>query len=102
MKIQIQAHFLCLTHNLLVLFEQKLERDYQIKNEAGLRRQQKRLDDQIATAKKKDRLLCSLLTTVLRPLQRSVKLLRWLRSHWFSSCPIQALLPQLKLLYANP
>ena len=99
---QIQAHFLCLTHNLLVLFEQKLERDYQIKNEAGLRRQQKRLDDQIATAKKKDRLLCSLLTTVLRPLQRSVKLLRWLRSHWFSSCPIHALLPQLKLLYANP
>jgi hypothetical protein len=99
---KMQAHFLCLTHNLLELLERKLDRDHQIRNEAGLRRQQKRLIEQVTAAAKKKRLLSSLLTTILRPLQRSVKLLRWLRAHWFSSAPLSQLLPHLKRLYANP
>jgi hypothetical protein len=99
---QIQAHLLCITHNLLLQFERKIERENQIRNEAGLRLQKNRLEKQKAATSKKNRILGSLITSVIRPLQRSVKLIRWFRTHWFSARPITELLPLLMRLYANP
>lgn len=99
---EIQAHILCITHNLLLQYERKLERENQIRNEAGLRLQKKRLEKQKAVVAKKTKQLSSLITSIIRPLQRSVKLIRWFRSHWFSARPITELLPLLKALYANP
>ncbi len=98
----MQAHFLCLTHNLLELFERKIALEHKIKNEAGLRRQEKRRCEQIEAAAKSKRAISTLLTHLLRPLQRSVKLIRWLRSHWFSERPISQSLPLLKAMYAKP
>jgi len=97
---KMQAHFLCLAHNLLELLTRRLAAEHQIRDEAGLRRQQKRLDQQKAAAAKKGRILSSLLTASLRPLQRSIKLIRWLRTHWFSSAPLAQFLPRLIRLYA--
>ena len=97
---EMQAHFLCLAHNLLELLTRRLAAEHQIRDEAGLRRQQKRLDQQKAAAAKKGRILSSLLTASLRPLQRSIKLIRWLRTHWFFSAPLAQFLPRLIRLYA--
>lgn len=97
----IQAKFLCLAHNLLELFEVQLETDHRIRNEAGLLRQEKRLAEHAATAHENGGQLSSLLTTLFQPLQRSIKLIRWLRSHWFSCAPLSHLLPHLARSYAH-
>ena len=97
---KMQAHFICLAHNLLELLARRLSDEHHINDEAGLRRRKKRLEQQKAAAAKNGRILSSLLTASLRPLQRSIKLIRWLRSHWFSSAPLAQFLPRLKRLYA--
>lgn len=96
----IQAEFLCLTHNLLQLFEQYLEQQG-IRNEAELARQKKRLADQVREVKRLKRAWSSLLNRFIPPLQRSIKLLRWIRVHWFASTPLTSILPHLRTLYAR-
>ena len=97
----IQAKFLCLAHNLLQLFEVQLETEHHIRNEAGLLRREKRAAEYTAAAKEKGHVLSSLLTRLFQPLQRSIKLIRWLRSHWFSSDPLSRILPDLARSYAH-
>ncbi len=97
----IQAKFLCLAHNLLELFEVQLETEHHIRNEAGLLRREKRAAEYTAAAKEKGHVLSSLLTRLFQPLQRSIKLIRWLRSHWFSSDPLSRILPDLARSYAH-
>ena len=95
------AKFLCLAHNLLELFEVQLETEHHIRNEAGLLRREKRAAEYTAAAKEKGHVLSSLLTRLFQPLQRSIKLIRWLRSHWFSSDPLSRILPDLARSYAH-
>ena|GEM_PF-2078613 len=63
----MQATFLCLTHNLTVLFERGLA-DEGIDDVAERKRQQARLQKEIALAHKHSRPMSTLLTNVLRPL----------------------------------
>lgn len=97
----IQAKFLCLAHNLLELFEVHLENDYRICNEAGLQRREKRLAEHTAVARKKGYAVSALLTKLFQPLQCSIKLIRWLRSYWFSSAPLSQILPVLARSHAH-
>jgi Transposase DDE domain len=99
---QIQAELMCLAHNLLELFERKLAKEHQVANQAGQRRAEQRREKLKATASEAKRAISALLTEVIRPLQRSVKLLRWLRSWWSSASPLNESLEHLRRLYATP
>jgi hypothetical protein len=92
----IQAELICLTHNLLTLYERKLEKEHGIKNEAGEKRAKSRREE----LKKKPK-VSRLQTEVIRPLQRSVKLLRWLRANWLTQAPLNETLNRLRTLYAT-
>lgn len=98
---RIQAKLLCLTHNLLELFEHRLLINHDIRNEAELARQKSRLARNLAALAHRRLSLSSLYTRFVQPLQRSLKLLRWLRAHWSSSAPLSQLLPHLRRLFAE-
>lgn len=79
----MQAGFLCLAHNLMVLCEQMLERHHGLRNEAEWRRRTEVLRQQIAAAAKAGHLFPSLLAGLQRLTVRSVKFIRWLRVQLF-------------------
>ena len=86
---------------MLELFERQLDSDHNIRNEAELARQKSRLAHNLASLADLRLSLSSLYTRFIQPLQRSLKLLRWLRAHWSSSAPLSHLLPHLRRLYAE-
>ena len=92
----IQAELICLTHNLLTLHERYLEKEHQIVNQAAEARAKARREKLKQTPK-----VSSLLVEVIRPLQRSIKFLRWLRAHWESKAPLSESLAHLRTLYAT-
>jgi hypothetical protein len=96
----MQATFLCLAHNLTVLFERGLDEEG-VDDVAGRKRQESRLQKEVSLTTKLLRPMSSLLTKVIRPLVRSVKLIRWFRAHWFSSSPLRDLLGHLRGVYAT-
>ena len=96
-----QAHFLCLTHNLLELLSRRLAREQDLRDEAGIKRAARRREHLAETAAKTGRTLCATLADALRPLQLSVKFVRWLRAYWLSSCPLSHALGHLCVLYAR-
>lgn len=96
----MQAVFLCLAHNLSVLFERGLA-EQGIDDVAGRKRQESRLQKEVSITTKLLRPMGTLLTTVIRPLVRSVKLIRWFRAHWLSPAPLRDLLSHLRGLYAT-
>ena len=83
-----QAHFLCLTHNLMELLSRRLALEQDLRHEAGIKR----------AARRRERLAEA---DALRPLQLSVKLVRWLHAYWLSSCPLSHVLGHLRVLYAR-
>jgi hypothetical protein len=97
-----QAHFLCLTHNLLELLARRVADEHGIRDDAGTRRATARREQMQRDARSGNHAVSTLLTHALRPLQRSVKFIRWLRTHWLSPCSIIAALPHLRILYASP
>lgn len=95
-----QAQFLCLTHNLLKLLEEKLRREG-VENRAELKRKEKVLaaTQELATAA--GRRLPSCVVALQRLTQYSVKLLRWLRSGLAHEEAWPAALARLTQLYAT-
>lgn len=97
-----QAQALCLTHNLLELFERQLASIHGVRDEAGLRRRDQRIAERVELASTLGRCVSSLLTTAFAgPLQRSIKFLRWLRAHFFDPTPLCHVLPLLRASYAR-
>ena len=94
------ANFLCLAHNLMVLYEHGLAQSG-ITNIAGEKRRAGRLEDRTAAAAKEKRTLPSIISGVQRLTQRSVKFVRWLRSHLWPDHPLPHLHAKLTLLYAT-
>jgi hypothetical protein len=70
----VQARMLCLTHNLMTLMEQTIERRGGVRNEAEFKRRDKR-KAAINTP------LPSVRIAVQRLTQRTVKFIRWLKNH---------------------
>jgi hypothetical protein len=74
-----QAEFLCLTHNLIRRLEQQLARKEGLINQPDRKRRQERLAQQKTLTQKAGRLWPSTWDTLQKPIQYSVKLIRWLR-----------------------
>ena len=91
----MQAHFLCLAHNLMILFEQSLEKIHGIRNEAEIARKDRRLESERIRLAKESQMIPTLYYSLQRITQRSLKFIRWLRVQLFSNSvtgdPIDAL-----------
>ena len=96
-----QAEFLCLTHNLIRRLEQQLAHQEGVVNQPDRKRRQDRLARQKALTEKAGRLWPSTWETLQKPVQYSVKLIRWLRFCIPSRLAWPAALPRLRALYAT-
>jgi hypothetical protein len=76
---EAQAQFIAITHNLLLLYEQQLERQHGVTNQAEDERRKKRIQAAVAKCEKAGESLSTLVTQARRATQRSVKFVRWVR-----------------------
>ena len=97
----MQAHFLCLAHNLMLLCENNLESVHGIRNVAELKRRAKRLTELIATLAPKNLTLPILFVATQRFTQRSLKFIRWLRVQLFGHPPDGPPWDALRILFAH-
>ena len=97
----MQATFICLTHQLLLVFEQMLENDHGIRPEAELKRRADRLAAEEDFAIKNKRTFPVLRACALRLTQRTVKFLRWLRASFTREAPWLDLIAVLRHSYAS-
>lgn len=93
-----QAAFLCLTHNLTVLYDQTLAAAG-IVNSPEIERRAKRLKALTAHNTAAGRILPRIIYGFQRLTQRSVKFVRWLRQNLWSKRPLHDLLAILIGLY---
>jgi len=97
-----QGQMVALTHNLLLLYENRLEREHGVGNVAEDRRREKRTAALQEGARQAGREVSSLLLCARRATQRSVKFIRWLR-HALKEKLTEALaVLRLAQLYATP
>jgi hypothetical protein len=96
-----QGEFLCLTHNLLRRMEEELARQEKVINQPDRTRRTKRLAQQKLVTQQAGRLWPSTWDTLQKPVQYSVKLIRWLRSSIQSRLAWTTALPRLQALYAT-
>lgn len=97
----MQAHLLCLAHNLMKLFERHLAQVHEVRNRAEEKRRARRVAAQQDLAKKRGATLPQLVQTHQRLTQTSVKLYRWLRAHFFNQLPLVDFSPGLIRSYAT-
>ena len=98
---QAQAHFITMTHNLLLLYEQSLEARHGITNEAEDARRRKRTEQSAQACAAAGTPLSSLLLRAQRATQRSVKFIRWLRRSIRDNATEAAAALHLKRFYAT-
>ena len=98
---ETQAQFLVLTHNLLLIYEQELERRHGVENQAEDERRTKRTTQTVAASARKRTRLPSLVVAARRATQRSVKFIRWLRQSLRNRLAEATAVLRLKLLYAT-
>ena len=98
---ETQALLIAITHNLLVWYEQELERQHGVSNEAEDRRRAKRVQEAEQACAKKGTPLSSLVLQARRATQRSVKFVRWLRQSLRDHAAEGAAVLRLKAFYAT-
>ena len=96
----MQAHFLCLAHNLMILCEADLARVHGVRNEAELTRRAQRLEKEEQRLAKENLVLPLLVRTLQRLTVRSVKFIRWLRVQLFLQPHHEPAIAALRQLYA--
>lgn len=96
----IQAQFICLAHNLVLWVDAKLKQEG-IENRAELDRKEKQFKVEILAAAKAGRKIPAPVLAIRRLTQRSVKLLRWLKSSLLDRIAWDAATPRLRVLYAT-
>jgi hypothetical protein len=97
----IQANFVALAHNLLLLYERRLEKVHGLSNDGEDRRRDKRLATMQTQARSFGRVLPTLLLNACNASQRSVKFIRWLRHAIRDKLTEEAATPRLRQLYAT-
>lgn len=97
----VQARFVALTSNLLLLYERRLEKDHGVTNEAEDRRREQRMGWAERAARMAGRAISRVLLRAREATQRSVKFIRWLRGALRDRHTEAAAVPQLKELYAT-
>ena len=95
----MQAQFICIAHNLMLILEQCL-RKQGIENTIEDNRRRKRLDKALASTRIKRVKLPTFLTTPRRPTQLSVKFIRWLRNNLYANTSWVEALGSLRRIYA--
>lgn len=96
----LQAQFLCLAHNLLLLLERTVLQPAGVTNRAEDRRRAARLRTTQEQLAAQGETFPPLLPSLQRCTQWSVKLIRWLRSHLNSPTSCRQALHSLRTLYA--
>ena len=97
----MQARFICMAHNLLLLFEQKLEQDEGITNQPERQRRAQRLEKARQLLAEKGDVLPRWQEKITRMTQRSVKFIRWTEDHFWRQTPWSPALDSLRRLYAR-
>lgn len=97
----VQGQMVALTHNLLVLYETRLEKNHGVHNEAEDRRRQERHQKTEEQLRETDHPLSSLRTGLRKATQRSVKFIRWLRQALRENLTETHAIPKLTQLYAS-
>jgi hypothetical protein len=97
---EMQAHFVALVHNLLLLL-QDWHQQQGVENTAEIQRRQKRLDQQKGDLEKTGQSLPLVYRILQRFTQATCKLIRWLRAHWHQPTSLPQALLQLRSLYAK-
>ena len=80
----MQAHFLCMAHNLMIRCEAELEHRHGVRNDAELARRAKRMDKERKRLAKEKAEVPLLVRAFQRLTVRSVKFIRWLRVQLFA------------------
>lgn len=97
---EMQAHFVAIAHNLLLLMADWHEQQG-VANTAEKERRDQRQEQQQGALKKTGGTLPLLYTLLRRFTQATFKLIRWLRVHWHRPTPLAQALLHLRRLYAN-
>ncbi len=97
----VQGQMVAITHNLMVIYEHRLERDHGVSNTAEDARREKRTEQMKTIADQAGRPVSSLLLSARGATQRSVKFVRWLRHALRENLAEAAAAPRLRSLYAT-
>ena len=98
---EAQALLIAITHNLLALYEQELERQHGVTNQAEDRRRAKRAAAAGQACAKKGTPLSTLVLQARRATQHSVKFIRWLRQSLRDNAAEATAVLRLKAFYAT-
>jgi hypothetical protein len=97
----MQAHFVCMAHNLMVLCEARIEREHGVRNEAEKKRRAERLEKERQRLAKTNRVIPAFVCACQRLTVRSVKFIRWLCVELFTPLRQQPNIDALRQLYAT-
>lgn len=97
----VQARFVALTSNLLLIYERRLEKDHGVTNEAEDRRREQRMGWAERAARMAGRAISRVLLRAREGTQRSVKFIRWLRGALRDRLTEALAVTRLKELYAT-
>lgn len=97
----MQAQFLCLAENLLLLLRHHLEKTHGVRNEAEIKRRRQRLDEATARVAESGGVIPLALRTLQHLTQNSVKFIRWVAALLHRNIPWQSALHRLRAAYAT-
>ena len=97
----MQAQFLCLAHNLMLLMESVLQSKQQIINHKEIRRAKQPGYQAEESAKRQIRKISPLYLNPFRRSQMSVKFIRWLKHHLDMNSTMRHAAESLQMVYAK-
>jgi hypothetical protein len=97
---EMQAQFICLAHNLMVLMEQRMATEHGLRNEKEIRRCAKR--EKIAEQRAQDggRRFAPIYLNPIKRSQLTLKFIRWLRYHIQAESSMTCAIRSLQRIYA--
>jgi hypothetical protein len=98
---EAQAQCVAITHNLLVLYESRLEEEHGVKNHAEDTRRSKRAAEAYEKCDAAGQPLSTLVSQARRATQRSVKFIRWVRQSVRDHVTEAVAVLRLQTLYAT-
>jgi hypothetical protein len=98
---RIQSELICITYNLLLLVEERLDTVENIRNQPEIDRGTKRQANLKARLEAKKQKLPFVYRVINRMTQRGVKLIRWLRNNLYGDTPWNDALAMLTIAYTR-
>lgn len=95
----MQLEFMCLTHNLTLLINDKIEQEEKVEYKYDLERKAKNLKTKQAALDEKNISYPSTWDLSLRVTQMPVKFYRWLRVHFHKNTPWPEAIAKLRIIY---